>query len=380
MSELNLLPCPMPDCGSALVGTGRLPCGVVTVSCGHCGTSIPATDEASAEWRWNNARRATQPASAPAERSMSEAQNAMPEAASGVAAIAAPAALPDWITYDAPNDIVTIHAIKYRGELLRDFGNAMPVGQLFELVSRANGALAVCRVDRTAIAAPQGQAEPVNNDALQLMWDAALSDAAFYVAGHCANGEHHAEAILGMARPAVKVAEPVATDWTVEHSQLARKILMFMGYSGTTSLEPGADQFADRLAEKLAGWLAAPAQPTQAAITRESGSSTSAGASAITLESGAAQPTQAVERDAWVSVAERLPEAGARVWVAHLFRYSNAPAKHSVGQAIYTGQFWLDGGGNALNKPTHWMLNDAPDAPAIAAMTKEAAPPGATSK
>jgi len=67
--ELNLdrpealAPCPMPDCGSDLVGTGRLPCGVDTVNCGHCGLSVPSTDDATATERWN--RRATQPVAAP---------------------------------------------------------------------------------------------------------------------------------------------------------------------------------------------------------------------------------------------------------------------------------------------------------------------------
>jgi hypothetical protein len=57
----TFLPCPMPDCGSDLVGTGRRPCGVDTVSCGRCGLSVPSTDEATAIERWNR-RRATAPA------------------------------------------------------------------------------------------------------------------------------------------------------------------------------------------------------------------------------------------------------------------------------------------------------------------------------
>jgi hypothetical protein len=38
-------------------------------------------------------------------------------------------------------------------------------------------------------------------DSFALAWEQALSDAAFYVAGHCANGEHHAEIILEMVAP-----------------------------------------------------------------------------------------------------------------------------------------------------------------------------------
>lgn len=41
MANNELKPCPMPDCGSTLVGTGKQPCGVATVCCGHCGVSVP---------------------------------------------------------------------------------------------------------------------------------------------------------------------------------------------------------------------------------------------------------------------------------------------------------------------------------------------------
>lgn len=94
-------------------------------------------------------------------------------------------------------------------------------------------------------------------------------------------------------------AEPVAGEWTVEHSELARKILGFMGRSGTGSLEPGADPFADRLAEKLAGWLAAPAQPTQASWPADA-QAEFADVMRQMREYLVTAPTQAVERDARV--------------------------------------------------------------------------------
>jgi hypothetical protein len=34
-NEAGFYPCPVPACGSDLVGTGRLPCGVDTVCCGR---------------------------------------------------------------------------------------------------------------------------------------------------------------------------------------------------------------------------------------------------------------------------------------------------------------------------------------------------------
>ena len=43
-------------------------------------------------------------------------------------------------------------------------------------------------------------------------------------------------------------------DYTVDDSELARKIMVFMGRSTTQSMEPGADPLRDRLAERLAIW------------------------------------------------------------------------------------------------------------------------------
>jgi hypothetical protein len=64
-NEAGFYPCPVPACGSDLVGTGRLPCGVDTVCCGRCGLSVPATDEVSAGERWNNLATPVHDAAAP---------------------------------------------------------------------------------------------------------------------------------------------------------------------------------------------------------------------------------------------------------------------------------------------------------------------------
>lgn len=45
-----------------------------------------------------------------------------------------------------------------------------------------------------------------------LAWKHALDSAAFYVAGHCANGEHHAETILGMPMPEIAIAPTASTE------------------------------------------------------------------------------------------------------------------------------------------------------------------------
>lgn len=55
--------------------------------------------------------------------------------------------IPEWLSYDVKNDVLTIYGIKYAGELLRDFGAAMPIGQAFELVRRDGGTLAVHRLN-----------------------------------------------------------------------------------------------------------------------------------------------------------------------------------------------------------------------------------------
>jgi hypothetical protein len=53
-------------------------------------------------------------------------------------------------------------------------------------------------------------------DLAKVLWDEALCQAAFYVAGHCANGDYHAEAIMGMPMPTIRIR--TAMD---EHSRLA---------------------------------------------------------------------------------------------------------------------------------------------------------------
>ena len=64
--------------------------------------------------------------------------------------------------------------------------------------------------------------------------------------------------VLDLARR----AQPEGEDgYTVDHRELAGKILSFSGISSRGSLEPGADPLADRLAEKLAGWGVKFAQP-----------------------------------------------------------------------------------------------------------------------
>ena len=63
------------------------------------------------------------------------------------------------------------------------------------------------------------------------------------------------------ASTATVTAPAQAADYTVDDSELARKIMVFMGRHTTQSMEPGADPLRDRLAERLASWrpVAAPA-------------------------------------------------------------------------------------------------------------------------
>jgi hypothetical protein len=53
----------------------------------------------------------------------------------------------------------------------------------------------------------------------------------------------------------VKESAPTA-DYDMDHRDLARRIMVFMGRATTGSNEPGADPLADRLAAKLAEWRA----------------------------------------------------------------------------------------------------------------------------
>jgi len=49
-----------------------------------------------------------------------------------------------------------------------------------------------------------------------------------------------------------------AADYTVDDSELARKIMLFLGQRTSGSMEPGADPLRDRLAERIALWRPAP--------------------------------------------------------------------------------------------------------------------------
>ncbi|MBD8531515.1 MULTISPECIES: hypothetical protein [unclassified Massilia] len=94
------------------------------------------------------------------------------------------ASAPDWISYDERSDTLTIHGIKYAGELMRDFGRHMPQGQLFELVARqADGALCVKRIERAAAPADIGprwddNGEPWNEAAEKIDRDHAAAPVA----------------------------------------------------------------------------------------------------------------------------------------------------------------------------------------------------------
>ena len=80
----------------------------------------------------------------------------MPEVGDKLYAGAAPAAgtaLPDWISYDAGEDALTMHDIVYSAELFRTLGIA-PVGESFTIVARNNGVLVL---SRAPVAAQAGQ-------------------------------------------------------------------------------------------------------------------------------------------------------------------------------------------------------------------------------
>lgn len=76
------------------------------------------------------------------------------------------AALPDWIDYDPPTDVLQIHGYKYSGELFRGLGLGLRIGEWFRVVDRANNVLSIERL--AAESAKQGaqpeQAEPSTLD------------------------------------------------------------------------------------------------------------------------------------------------------------------------------------------------------------------------
>jgi hypothetical protein len=69
-------------------------------------------------------------------------------------------------------------------------------------------------------------------------------------------------AVLDLIALARRATAPHA-DYTVDDSELARKIMVFLGQRTSGSMEPGADPLRDRLAERIALWRPA-AQPVEA--------------------------------------------------------------------------------------------------------------------
>lgn len=63
------------------------------------------------------------------------------------------------------------------------------------------------------------------------------------------------EVMRALTAPAAPSPAHAMPEYTVSHSELARKILTFFGCATSDSLEPNADPFADRLAEKLCAWI-----------------------------------------------------------------------------------------------------------------------------
>lgn len=69
-------------------------------------------------------------------------------------------------------------------------------------------------------------AEAAARDAFALAWRQALNDAAFYVAGHCANGDHHAEIIVEMLAPKLAfrgsdgAAPPLSSEQQAEKGEM----------------------------------------------------------------------------------------------------------------------------------------------------------------
>lgn len=51
--------------------------------------------------------------------------------------------IPLTILRDDANDTITINGICYSQQIFRDFGNIMPLGEKFSIISRDNGVLSI---------------------------------------------------------------------------------------------------------------------------------------------------------------------------------------------------------------------------------------------
>ena len=100
-------------------------------------------------------------------------------------------------TYDAFRDEIVIEGIRYSGGLFREFGiRGMPVGSVFRIEHRSEGALAVYRFPIKESTEEQhlSEAERLVEDALMLRWllahaPAQIAGIAYRVPEACAHGD-----------------------------------------------------------------------------------------------------------------------------------------------------------------------------------------------
>lgn len=261
--------------------------------------------------------------------------------------------------------------------------------------------------DEMAVAAPQGQAEPVAGDFVlaprvptidmiiaghesepESPWSPIEEVDAYEAMSGCQRGHHRTKlawAAMLAAAPAqptqaapmagiVAWAEKDGDDWHVYdiNSETGQHITEYQKESHYKDVFPIFDR--------------APAQPTQPLEGSDdlpAYARTHEGQKLYSLaygrgrkkgrEEASVQPTQAVERDAWISVSEQLPEQGADVWIAILLRSTNAPPRYSICTSTYWNGVWRawDRDCNAYIAATHWMRYNRPSVPAIASITKE---------
>lgn len=123
--------------------------------------------------------------------------------------------------------------------------------------------------------------------------------------------QHKRTAEWMAGRSPAPAAQQAGSEHTVDDSDLARKIMLFLGMATAGSMEPGADQLRDRLAEKLAVWRPADVSaPAEAARTRIAGADDLAAQDAAREAETTRLAKQYVDRQAEAaSVREPLKEA-----------------------------------------------------------------------
>lgn len=211
------------------------------------------------------------------------------------------------------------------------------------------------------------------------IWQRALADAAFYVEGHCASGEHHAETIMSMALPKITQRAPSTgtenirkwalenettdSEWSDGYESARRWVRMQLSIPA-----PKIDTSPERV-----GSVEVSSTDSAADGVIDSEAVFKASADSVNRTWNAAyRAGQQDSAAAWIIVDKRMPGDGQDVIIL-FWPFDNHENAQIVGQAHHIdGVFYTDDGEDH-HYPSHWM--PLPPPPVAALQREEGAEP-----